>query len=136
MRPELRYAALGGRPLHSWRLVRAGTSLAVLGLTFKAGACLASDGSAVVLEKDIEAYLVRRVREHGGVAYKFTSPAHRGVADRVVCLPGQTWFVEVKRPGGRLTGLQTLFGREMQRLGQRYIVVWSKEEIDAWLSSC
>ncbi len=87
------------------------------------------------LEKDIEAYLVRRVRERGGVAYKFTSPAHRGVADRVVCLPGQTWFVEVKRPGGRLTGLQTLFGREMERLGQQYIVVWSKEEIDAWLSS-
>ena len=87
------------------------------------------------MEKDIEAYLVRKVKERGGVAYKFTSPAHRGVADRVVCLPGQTWFVEVKAPGGRLTALQTLFGREMERLGQQYIVLWSKEDVDEWLAT-
>lgn len=87
------------------------------------------------MERDIEAYLVRKVKERGGVAYKFTSPAHRGVADRVVCLPGQTWFVEVKAPGGRLTALQTLFGREMERLGQNYTVLWSKEEVDQWLES-
>ena len=87
------------------------------------------------MEKDIEAYLVRKVKERGGVAYKFTSPAHRGVADRVVCLPGQTWFVEVKAPGGRLTALQTLFGREMERLGQQYIVLWSKENVDEWLAT-
>ena len=87
------------------------------------------------MEKEIEAYLVRRVKERGGVAYKFTSPAHRGVADRVVCLPGQTWFVEVKAPGGRLTALQTLFGREMERLGQHYTVLWSKEDVDEWLAA-
>ena len=87
------------------------------------------------MEKDIEAYLVRKVKERGGVAYKFTSPAHRGVADRVVCLPGQTWFVEVKAFGGRLTALQTLFGREMERLGQNYTVLWSKEDVDQWLES-
>ena len=87
------------------------------------------------MEKDIEAYLVRKVKERGGVAYKFTSPAHRGVADRVVCLPGQTWFVEVKAPGGRLTALQTLFGREMERLGQNYTVLWSKEDVDEWLTA-
>lgn len=87
------------------------------------------------MEKDIEAYLVCKVKERGGVAYKFTSPAHRGVADRVVCLPGQTWFVELKAPGGRLTALQTLFGREMERLEQNYTVLWSKEEVDQWLES-
>lgn len=87
------------------------------------------------MEKDIEAYLVRKVKERGGVAYKFTSPAHRGVADRVVCLPGQTWFVEVKAPNGRLTALQTLFGREMERLGQNYTVLWSKEDVDEWLTA-
>ena len=51
-----------------------------------------------------------RVKALGGVAYKFTSPAHRGVADRIVCLPdGQTWFVEVKTEGGRLSALQKVF---------------------------
>ena len=41
---------------------------------------------------------MRRVKDIGGIAYKFVSPAHRGVADRLVVLPGGVvWFVEVKR---------------------------------------
>jgi hypothetical protein len=38
------------------------------------------------MEKHIEAYLVRKVKDLGGVAYKFVSPANRGVSDRVVAL--------------------------------------------------
>ena len=84
-----------------------------------------------MLEKQIEAYFVRRVKEIGGAAYKFTSPAHRGVSDRVVCLPGgQTWFVELKAPGGRLSLLQTLFLDGMVKLGHNACVVWSKEDVD------
>jgi len=64
-------------------------------------------------EKIIEKYLVQRVKDLGGRAYKFTSPAHRGVADRVVCLPnGQTWFIELKAPDGRLSELQKIFASE------------------------
>ena len=88
------------------------------------------------MEKQIEAYLVRRVRELGGVAYKFTSPAHRGVADRIVCMPdGSTWFVELKAPGGRLSPLQKHFQSEMARLRQRYVCLWSKEDVDEWAKS-
>ena len=32
-----------------------------------------------MLEKDIESYLVKIVRANGGEAYKFSSPARRGV---------------------------------------------------------
>ena len=89
---------------------------------------------SIVLEKQIEAHLVKRVKELGGVAYKFTSPAHRGVADRIVCLPdGSTWFIEVKTEGGRLSPLQKVFGDEMARLKQNYCVLWNKEQIDEWL---
>jgi Holliday junction resolvase len=50
-----------------------------------------------MLERDIEKHLVRRVAEHGGVAYKFVSPGRVGVADRIVVLPGGVvWFVELK----------------------------------------
>ena len=87
-----------------------------------------------MLEKQIESYFVRRVKEHGGVAYKFVSPAHRGVADRVVCLPdGSTWFVELKTEGGRLSPLQQVFQSEMARLGQKYACLWSKEHVDEWI---
>lgn len=83
------------------------------------------------MERDIERYLVKRVKELGGVAYKFVSPAHRGVADRLVVLPGgRVWFVEVKAPGGRLSMLQKIFFEEMQALGQNVRIVWFKEDVD------
>lgn len=88
-----------------------------------------------MLEKQIEAYLVKRVKALGGVAYKFVSPAHRGVADRIVCLPdGSTHFVELKTEGGRLSPLQQVFADEMARLGQNYCVLWSKEDVDTWIA--
>jgi hypothetical protein len=89
-----------------------------------------------MLEKHIEAYLVKRVNERGGRAYKFVSPANRGVADRVVCLPGRAvWFVEVKAEGGRLSPLQKVFADEMARLGQNYVCLWSKEDVDTWIQA-
>ena len=87
-----------------------------------------------MLEKNIEAHLVKSVRRIGGVAYKFTSPAHRGVADRIVCLPdGSTHFVELKTEGGRLSPLQKIFADEMTRLNQNYACLWSKEDVDTWI---
>lgn len=85
-------------------------------------------------ERSIEAYLVQRVRAAGGAAYKFVSPAQRGVADRIVCLPdGSTWFVELKAPTGRLSPLQEVFAAEMARLHQNYACLWSKEDVDEWI---
>lgn len=75
-----------------------------------------------------------QIKKLGGAAYKFTSPAQRGVADRVVCLPdGSTWFVELKAPGGRLSPLQQVFQSEMARLRQNYVCLWSKEHVDEWI---
>ena len=89
-----------------------------------------------MLEKNIEAHLVKSVRRIGGIAYKFVSPAYRGVADRVVCLPGGVvWFVELKTEGGRLSPLQKVFADDMARLGQKYVCLWSKEQVDEWIES-
>ncbi len=86
------------------------------------------------MEKHIEAHLVSQIKKLGGVAYKFVSPANRGVSDRIVCLPdGSTWFVELKAPGGRLSPLQKVFQSEMARMQQKYTCLWSKEHIDEWL---
>ena len=87
-----------------------------------------------MLEKAVEAYFRKAVAAAGGVAFKFVSPSHRGVSDRIVCLQGQTWFVELKRPGGRLSPLQRIFAAEMERLGQRYACLSSRLEIDEWLN--
>jgi len=88
------------------------------------------------MEKQIEAYLVRRVKALGGVAYKFVSPAHRGVADRIVVLPGgRVWFVEVKQISGRLSPLQRVFADKIAALGCNYRIVWSKEDVDAFIAA-
>ena len=87
-------------------------------------------------ESQIEKYFVQTVARMGGTAYKFTSPAHRGVSDRIACLPGGVvWFVELKAPGGRLSPLQKLFAARMKELGQNYTTLWSKTEIDEWASN-
>jgi hypothetical protein len=88
-----------------------------------------------MLEKTIEQYFVQTVKKLGGKAYKFSSPAHRGVSDRIAVMPnGVVWFVEIKRPGGKLTALQELFAKEMTDMGQRYACLWSKEDVDKWAS--
>jgi len=55
------------------------------------------------------------------------------VADRIVCLPGgQTWLIELKTKGGRLSPLQKLFAQEMRRLNQRYACLWTTDQVDQW----
>ena len=84
-------------------------------------------------EKEIEAYFVKRVAELGGKAYKFRSVTQRGVADRIACMPnGEAWFVELKKPGGRLSALQEIFCEEMMHTKQRYACLWSKMDVDRW----
>jgi hypothetical protein len=87
-------------------------------------------------EAEIEKYFVWAVALIGGKTYKFKSISQRGVADRIACLPnGDTWFVEVKRPkGGVLSPLQDLFAEEMWTLKQHYVCMWTKEDVDQWLT--
>ena len=87
-----------------------------------------------MLERQIESHLVKKVKEIGGVAYKFVSPANRGVADRIVCLPdGGVVFVELKTATGKLSPLQEQFAKQMTELRQNYIVLKSREEVDAFI---
>ena len=47
-------------------------------------------------ESYIESYLVRKVKEHGGLCYKFVSPGNPGVPDRLIITPtGKTIFVSL-----------------------------------------
>ena len=81
-------------------------------------------------ERDIERALVEAVAAAGGIAYKFTSPARRGVPDRLIVLPGgRVRFVEVKAPGGRLSKLQEIEIARLRSLGASVGVIWSLDAI-------
>ena len=85
-------------------------------------------------EKKVEAYLVRRVKDLGGRAYKWTSPGNAGVPDRICVFPGGAiGFVELKGKGGRVSPSQELQLGRLRRLGCRACVVWSREEVDLFI---
>jgi hypothetical protein len=87
-------------------------------------------------ESEVELYFVWAVLSLGGISYKFKSPNQRGVADRIACLPnGDTWFVELKTKGGKLSELQKLYAKNMEKLNQKYTVLWNKDQIDEWRAS-
>ena len=85
-------------------------------------------------EKSIEAYLRRRVEEAGGVAFKFTAPGNDGVPDRLIILPGgRVTFVELKAPGGRLTGIQRWQQERIRRRGCDVRTIWTKAQADEFM---
>ena len=87
-------------------------------------------------EKEIENYLVRKIKNKKGVAYKFTSPGNSGVPDRICMLPnGKIFFVELKSPGKKPRALQVNQIRKITNLGQRVYVVDSKEMVDRVLEN-
>lgn len=59
-----------------------------------------------ITEKEIEKYLIDRVKEFNGKTYKFTSPTSAGVPDRIVIFNSGVFFVELKTPNGRLSPRQ------------------------------
>lgn len=85
-------------------------------------------------EKDVEQYLVKRVKECGGRAYKFVSPGNSGVPDRLVVVPnGITAFVELKAPGEKTRPLQNAQIARLKRLGQRVYVLDTKAGVDEFV---
>lgn len=85
-------------------------------------------------EKAIENYLVKRVKERGGLCEKFTSPGRRSVPDRIVILPGgKLFFVELKAPGRKPTVAQAHDHAVRANLGFPVLVLNSKEAVDTFI---
>jgi hypothetical protein len=87
-------------------------------------------------ESEIEKYFKWCIERMGGKSWKFTSPGVSGVVDRIAALPdGRTLWVELKTKGGKLSELQKRHGLELVKLKQNYTVLWTKEQIDAYITT-
>ena len=81
-------------------------------------------------EKMIERKLRDTVRQHGGLALKFTSPGFGGVPDRLLLFPGgKAAFAEIKTTGEKLRPLQMSRKRILESLGFNVFVVDHTEQI-------
>jgi hypothetical protein len=82
-----------------------------------------------VSEKELEEKLGRFAKSRGCLYYKFSSPARRGVPDRIVIAPNSgVLFLELKAPGKTPTALQLRELRILQEQGQKVAWVDSLEE--------
>ncbi len=82
-------------------------------------------------ERTVEAYLRRRVRETGGIPYKFVSPGRKGVPDRLIAWPGnRLLFVEVKAPGKKLEPAQVREHKRLRVLGVAVYTADTKAAVD------
>ena len=89
-----------------------------------------------MLEKPIEAHLVKRVKERGGIAFKFVSPQRRSVPDRLCLMPlGRTVFVELKAPDKEPTEAQAREHQRLRDLGHTVLVLDTKERVDFYFDS-
>lgn len=101
-------------------------------------------------ERDIEARLVKRVRELGGEVRKVKWIGRRGAPDRLVMLPARRWeksvpgyndftthtraaatiWVELKAPGVKPEPHQIREHERMRHMGQRVVVIDSFKSIE------
>lgn len=85
-------------------------------------------------ESEVEKHLVKKVKELGGLCWKFTSPGTAGVPDRIVILPwGKVVFVELKAPYGKLRPIQVVAKRVLEERNANYECLCSKDEIDLFI---
>ena len=92
-----------------------------------------AQGTKLVRESEIEAYLDLATRRAGGITRKFTCPGRSGVPDRIVILCGYVMFVEVKAPNGKLTALQEREHQVLRENGAVVTTVYSREGVDTLL---
>ena len=89
---------------------------------------------AVVSEKAIEAYLVKRVTEAGCLCLKYTNPNMIGYPDRLVVEPnGIVQWVELKSKGRKPLPIQKVRFEELRELGHEIFVIDSKEDVEKFI---
>ena len=87
-----------------------------------------------MLERSVEAELVKQVKNLGGICWKFTVPSTSGVPDRIILYNGKTYFVELKAPGKKPRPLQRKIHRDMKAQGFPVTTIDNIEDVHEFIS--
>lgn len=79
-------------------------------------------------ESTLEKQICARARANGWLVFKWSSPNHRGVPDRILVRSGRVLFVEFKTPGRALTRLQEHVRARLEAAGAEYRVIDDPED--------
>jgi hypothetical protein len=86
-----------------------------------------------VLEREIEKRLNQRVKQAGGLSFKWISTV-TGVPDRIVILNSCVYFVELKTETGRLSSRQVLVFDELGEHGFPVHVLRNYDDIEDFVN--
>lgn len=86
-----------------------------------------------MLEKQIESYLSKKVKEMGGLSLKWISTV-TGVPDRIIFLNKRVHLIELKTKTGALSARQLLMFQELELQGFPVTVLRSKTDVDDFLT--
>jgi hypothetical protein len=84
-------------------------------------------------ERDVENYLVKRVKELGGEVRKAKWIGRQGAPDRVVFFKG-VWFVELKRPDANPRPNQLREHHRLSKHGAVVFVIDTIQKVDEFIN--
>ena len=88
-----------------------------------------------MLEREVEAYLVKRARELGGECRKVAWVGRHSAPDRIALLPGKSIWFELKRPGAKARPAQLREHERMRFAGMVVVVADTFELVDEALNA-
>ena len=87
---------------------------------------------STVLEKEIENYLNKRIKQLSGLSFKWLSSV-TGVPDRIVFLNQRVHLVELKTATGKLSPRQELVFDQIGEAGFPVHILHSKEDVEDFI---
>ena len=87
-----------------------------------------------VLEKEIEKYLIKKIKQSSGLCYKWLSSI-TGVPDRIVFLNQNVYLVELKTATGKISPRQKLVFDDLGEQGFPVHILRSKEDIEDFVNA-
>lgn len=86
-----------------------------------------------MLESIVEDYFQEQVALCGGFTLKFTSPSMRGVPDQIALYNGETYFVELKAPGGKPRDSQVVVHELFEEQNITVHTIDTKDAVDQFI---
>ena len=81
-------------------------------------------------EGRLESMFAKKIKEMGGLCYKWIAPGHSGVPDRLVIIDGKIYPIEFKTYRGVLSPQQHKTIEEFEKRGVRIWVVYGEDGVE------
>lgn len=84
----------------------------------------------MILEKDIQADIKKRLEKAGWLVIKLIQTTLNGIPDLICHRDGVTVYIEVKRRGGKVSPLQTYRIKQLESQNITVIIAYSYQDIN------